>query len=277
MAAATFRYDFYVAPSGALIKRRVSRPTGHGRWPKRVPQSTWAVSVEYDRGIRVTKGPLWTPSREAEAIVQTIHPQSTSTDLGNRVPHKLRQAFTQRLEGKLQTAREKVGRRWQQLHTENAMVGVLVGELDDISVSADGWTLSVDVQTFSDKVKEPLVGADLGWRVMIREGEQETVKAILMQAKRAESIDGWARLHDLAEQMRKMHDITDESYGLIFTPSEIASTTRDNQTIPLIRVVADAVVCTRGDQTPSVVATSVDAKHVVEVDVQGPGPRENLW
>lgn len=270
MAAATSRYDFYVAPSGALIKRRVDRPSGRGRWPKRVPLSSWAVSVEYHDGVRVTKGPLWTAVREAEAIVQTVHPQSTSADLGTRVPSKLRHAFAQRLEETLEQVRERVGRRWRQLHTENAMVGVLVGELDDIAVKADGWTLSVDAQTFSDKVKEPLVGADLGWRVMIREGSEETVKAILMQAKKTESLVDWPDLPDLATQMEKMATITDESYGLIFTPGEIVVTTTHHQTLPLLTVVTDAVTCKRGDQSPAVVATSVDAKHVVAVDVQGP-------
>ena len=254
---------------GELVKRKAHRPKGNGPWPSRDPHAHWAVSIEHHNGITARRGPMWTPQREAEAIVRTVYPTSTTNDLGARVPHSVQEAFTKRFGSIVDNVASTCSRRWRQLHTENAMVGVLVGALDDLSIDVDGWSVSVDVQTFSDKVKEPLVGADLGWRIEVREGAEETVKGILMQAKKADHIDGWQGLPDLASQMDDMSKVTDERYGLIFTPTGIV-TASDRTTLPLATTIADAVRCKRGDQSAIAVANTLDAKHVVLVDVEGP-------
>ena len=273
MAGATWRYDFYVDSKGELIKRKAQRPKGNGPWPRRDPAAGWSVSIEHHNGIKSTRGPRWTPQREAEAIVRTVYPTSTTNDLGARVPQRVQEAFTRKFESIVDSVTRTCGRRWRELHTENAMVGVLVGALDAVSIDVDGWSISVDAQTFSDKVKEPLVGADLGWRIEVREGAEETVKGILMQAKKADHIDGWQRLPDLASQMEDMSKVTDERYGLIFTPNGIV-TASDRTTLPLVTTIADAVRCERGDQSPLAVANTLDAKHVVLVDVEGPADEE---
>lgn len=272
MAGATWRYDYFVDSTGVLSKHKSFRSNKYRPWPRPEPHATWAVSVEYHDGLRTTPGPKWSPAREANAIMRTVYPESTSHDLGTRVPQRLREAFRDRMREVLDDVATKVSRRWENLHTENAMVGVLVGELDQLVLDEDGWSLRVDAQTFSDKVKEPVVGADLGWRVEIREGAQETVKGLLMQAKKADSIEGWERLPDLAGQMTDMRRLTDEAYGLIFTPDGIV-TTNGPQIRPLIATLEEAVTCRRGDQNPMVVANTLDAKHVVLVDVSHVGAK----
>lgn len=271
MSAATWRYDFYLDANGNLMKTTSRRPTGRGPWPQPRPHSLWVVSIErHDNGLRATRGPQWTPSREAEAIARTVFPDSTTNDLGLQVPDAVREAFRERLDAALQAAADKIARRWHQLHTENAMVGVLVGELDGIVVTEGGWTVSVEVQTFSDKTKEPVIGADLGWIVEIRDGAQETVKALLMQAKKTEALNGWQDLPDLYSQMEDMSKVTNDHYGLILTPHGIVLTTSDGGAMPLVDGILESVKCERGDQSPAAVANAIDARHVVLLDLQSP-------
>jgi hypothetical protein len=119
-------------------------------------------------------------------------------------------------------------------------------------------------------IKEPLAGADFGLIVDMQSKGHRVVKAVWIQAKRADEMpDDPSLLPDFAKQLKQMLSHTKESYGMVYTPNDIHIFKADNPTtlLSVSTLVTDTLHCLRGDRDRRVVAESVHRTFLIELAV----------
>jgi hypothetical protein len=266
------RHAYYLSDAGQVIGALSVRSGGTGIWAE-IGNPTWILSLEQTReGVRVAPGPEYTKQREVDAmLLEYSVPTFTKEDLGQHVPENVRRMFREVLRRKIQRALLRVRRDWDQHASEQSVVGALITRLG-FAFEFGGWRVSLRPQEFSSQVKEPLVGADVGWRIEIRSQDGATTKAMWMQAKRTELVDPDPfTLKDFAEQFAKMERRTEAAYGLILSRYDVAVVNRTSKST-LDNALFEAVGCHRGDRSRSVIAETLNSKYVVDIEIDGTKP-----
>jgi hypothetical protein len=204
-------------------------------------------------------------------LMEYAVPAPAKVDVGHQVPDNVSRQFREVLRRRVQRALSAIRREWDQHASEQSIVGALITRLG-FSFESGNWRVSVRPQEFSSQVKEPLLGADVGWRVEVRSQDGTTTKALWMQAKRTERVDPDPfTLKDFSEQFAKMERRTDAAYGLILNRYDVVVANRTTKST-LDGALYEAVVCLRGDRSTDVIAETLNSKYVVDIEVDGTTP-----
>lgn len=266
------RHAYYLSEAGQLFGLLSVREGRAGVWPE-MGNPAWVLSLEPTRGaMKIIRGPEYSRSREIEAVLMeyAVAP-SSKDDLGLLVPLGVRLKFRDILRRKVQRALQPIRRRWEQHASEQSIVGALITRLA-FSFEFENWRVSMTPQEFSSQVKEPLLGADIGWRIEIRFKDDITTKALWMQAKRTERIDRDPfSLKDFAEQFSKMERHTEAAYGLILSRQDVSVVNRTSKTT-LEHMLFEAIGCQCGDRSREVIAETLNSKYVVDIELDGTPP-----
>ncbi len=198
-------------------------------------------------------------------------------DLGPGVPADVVASVAE----KVAEVASSVSTRNRSLANEDQRTGALTSQIDGLSsVEVAGWEVSIAVTGFSTHTKEPIVGADFGIVVDIRNGGEHTSKALWIQAKLADSIPedplDLPRLRDQAEKMRRR---TAEGYALVYLPNGMTVFRVDTPEtqFSFATLVREAIECKRGDRDPSFIADTTDRDRIVEVFLTGRDGRNDLF
>lgn len=267
MGANTGRYEYYWE-NGRLTYQRVSRNNIYSQWPTNARQRYLVIAIE-ELGTerKYTKGPEYRPQRMVQALLRftRMDVAPDTVDIGPQVPQEVIEKASVAVDGVV----ANILRTFYRLAAEPATTGLLVGTLDGGQfVSDDGWEVNLTVQGFSSEVKEPKVGADIAIIVDVREGGRRVVKAVWLQAKRADApVKKPESLQDFPKQAKAMAAHTRDAYGIIYEPRSIYvfRTDEPEATFPLSELVSSTIRCRRGDRSPTVIANSLDHQFVVEL------------
>jgi len=270
MPPALEREEFYWS-NGRLQTERISRRTTKSHWPrKRRDELVMTIEDVGDRR-KITYGPLATPGRIAQAMnrYRNVECDSRTRDIGREIPPSLTQNVTSTCEDFV----KKIVRQFSALAGEERTSGVFIGDLNGATFEVDGWSATIYVSGHSSATKEPLVGADIGVVIDIRNRSGRTVKGFLIQAKRPEDVPNDLRsIADLSDQVAKMTRRTDEAYVVIYSPDDVAiyHSSDLNRPLTVAEVFREALGCSRGDRSPEVIAEAIDEHLVLEVAIAGP-------
>ncbi len=267
MAAGLTR-RFYFWRQGRLEEIVKTRKSKFGSWSMDTEDPDLIVAIEETSdGPTLELGYAATPALLAWALIRNSRPglRISSTDLGPQLPTVLIDQVVQITV----EATNRLVQRFSRLNAEERMTGALSDRLDQSFVSSqDGWSAGVFVEGFSSQTKEPLTGADIGILVDIRRGNSVTLKAVWIQAKRdPDSVKNPLTLDELLGQMNDMAKHTKESFGMVYSPSSVYLVNRDapNQRLELSDVIADTLRCRHGDRRPTLIASTLERHHVIEL------------
>ena len=270
------RFEYYWR-DGRVVEYVNRRKTTRARFPKvRYPKSELIASVRrVNHRNEVETGPQNTPDRLAEALLRysRYFCDPETPDIGTEIPPELLRQVVEHAKN----ATDRVTRQWESVGNEEGQSGLFAGTINDVDKFQYGeWEATVRVQVFSPQIKEPLVGADLGIIVDLRNGPQQVVKAALIQAKRTEGKPASTmNLPDFAEQIGKMRETTDESYGLIYSDdiTYLVHSDQPDKPISVERFFSETLLCRLGDRSHRTVAQAYDRAAVIDVTVATGGRR----
>lgn len=218
-------------------------------------------------GPKIDSGNAATATLLALALIRNSRPgvRISPTDLGPHLPQVLVSQIVQIATD----ATNRIVQRFSRLNAEERMTGALSDRLDEsVFSTSSGWKAGVFMEGFSSQTKESQTGADIGILVDIRQGNRATLKAVWIQAKRDPNdvVNPFA-LDDLASQMDDMARHTKESFGMIYSPSSVYLIQREfpNQRLELPDVLSDILFCRHGDRRPTLIASTLERHHVIEL------------
>jgi hypothetical protein len=221
----------------------------------------------------VERGPAFSEKLWQLALLDHVgvRPSTTNKDLGRLVPHAVVAELSRRISDITRSLAQDVARNWHNIGGETDLVAFALPHFNT-EFESSAWKVAIRPQVFSSQVKEPHIGADLGWLVDIGIGRQHVSKAIWMQAKRTvydvTSVPDMFKLKDFSKQFAQMRSRTPEAFGLVFTPDEIL-VGDDKGLSTLDSLLTQVVICARGDRRQEIVAETVERYHVVVVDIDG--------
>lgn len=264
------RYEYFWR--NGRVHEHVSRKKGNrGRWPTPPYRREELIMTAQRVGKRnnLTFGPQQTPSRVTEALLRftRLFTDTSIADIGPLVPSGLRSEIAAELEFVARILVEQ----FESAAIEESQTGVFTVLSNRIGTKRFGeWEVTIRTQAFSPNTKEPRVGADVGVILDLRQGDRRVVKAVLIQAKRAEEpVSRPMDIQDLQEQVAKMRETTDESYGMIFSDQQAFIFDPDEQDarIDIGDFFLDMLSCQRGDREQVAVAQAYDKSAVIDVTV----------
>jgi len=148
--------------------------------------------------------------------------------------------------------------------SENNLTGALFDRLSDTIVE-DGWTIVVRQQQYSPNVKEPLLGADAGILVEIRDRDGNGVRKVAwLQAKKRDDDDP-----NLAKQLDDMRRRTADAYLIVYAAdsTEVKGGPNLEETWSLDDWLDGVVECVRGDKALDVLLDTFDRKHLLTIAI----------
>lgn len=264
------RFEYYWL-NGRVVERINRRRSASVKFPGLYYPKDYLIATirRMQSSNIVVWGPQDAPERTAEAMLRysRYFCDPESTDIGTEIPRSLLQTVVEHVSD----ATERVTKQWESTGNEEGQSGYFAGAINEVEKFQDGeWEATIRLQVFSPQIKEPLVGADMGIIVDLRNGAQRVVKATLVQAKRTEGLPAsLIKLPDLRDQLEKMHETTDESYGLIFSNKGtfFVHDINPRKNISVRRFFEDKFVCRRGDRRHQTVAQAYDRSAVIDVTV----------
>lgn len=161
-------------------------------------------------------------------------------------------------------------RRYSSFASED-MITSAFGDRLFQSFKDDYLNIDVSFQSYSSVVKEPVNGADLSFifDIKARNG-QRVIKSILMQAKKVSNSKVCSpHLPRLAEQIKKMSKITNENYVLLYSPNGFNAfkSSNLNNSLNVDSLFSEILRCHNGDKSKSVLASSLDSKHLMVMNI----------
>lgn len=230
------------------------------------------VVIEHD-GInkKIKKGPRFRADRFNAAFLMEmkISPSEGEPDLGKLVPDSVRHAISRWIGTKSVEFNRSLQSHWHNVSKENDLVSLLI-PFFHTSMSLDGWSVEIRPQIFSDQIKEPRLGADLGWVIQIKVGgKRYTTKAVWMQAKRTvydvRTVKALFDLKDFRAQFGIMRSFTESSFGIVFSPEAVV--VGDDKRITTMEALFDEIIgCSVGDQRETTLVQSAD-RAFVSIDI----------
>lgn len=263
---------FYFWRSGKLEHKEVTRASIYGSFGVRLDAPDLVLAIEETpAGPEYELGPagIRNPHLVQMALIQ--HRRRTTSvsrgDLGRFLPHGIAEDVSKEAE----IAARRLVKNFAALGAEERQSGVLTDRLNEFrSATDDGWQINILVQGFSSVIKEPVTGADIGVVIEIIRGDESTLKALWIQAKRVDYPTANVRtMPDLVQQLSVIQRRTDEAYGLVYGPTEVYAVRADDLDVHLRlnTLFEQAVRCERGDLDERLVADSFHKTFVIEVAV----------
>lgn len=170
----------------------------------------------------------------------------------------------------VQRSIQNITRKYQAFASEDMITSAFGDRLFE-SFKDNNLNIDVRFQSYSSVKKEPVNGADLSFIFDIKDRNgQRVIKSILMQAKKVSNSKKCSHnLPRLTEQIEKMSKITTENYVLLYSPDGFNAYQSSNLDSPLsVDSLFSAILrCRSGDKSKNVLASSLDSKHLMILDV----------
>lgn len=132
--------------------------------------------------------------------------------------------------------------------------------------------INVDIrfQSYSSVKKEPVNGADLSFIFDIKDKVgRRIIKTILIQSKKVnDPTVVKENAPDLHKQIEKMEKITEQSYVFQYSETGFRAYNTINKDIKSISsLFREVLQCQSGDRRKSVLASSLDSKHIIQLSI----------
>jgi len=266
--ASLIKSRFYLI-QGRVILHKVQRTTKNNRWPSTSVPTNAILLLEITpnpKGMDIKRHNGCTREHEIEAILmfQGKFNYDESTSLA------LPESLISNVEEHVSNSINRIVSRYQNFASED-MVTAAFGDRIQEAFYVGSSNVDITFQSYSSSVKEPINGADLSVIFDMQDAfGRRVIKTILIQAKRCKNSNANVKgLPDLAEQIEKMNGITDENYVLLYHDSgfNVFKSSEPESRGGMDLLFGEVMRCNNGDKSKSVLASSLDSKHVIQLIV----------
>lgn len=165
----------------------------------------------------------------------------------------------------------KVVKKYHSFASED-MITAALGERLYEEFQHDGANIDIRFQSYSSVKKEPINGADLSFIFDITDKYgRRIIKSILIQSKKVkDSNRKYESLPRLEDQIKKMTRITSENYVLLYSKAgfKIFNSADRDERNSISSLFTNVLRCQNGDKSKSVLAASLDSKHLMHMSIE---------
>lgn len=259
----------YYVRDGKLLEEDITNSRKHNLNHKVIPKKAIPVLELIFNGENITVKQL--NEKASNYVNQAILMFNGMWDYDENTEAKLSKELITKISDYVDSSISKVVKKYHSFASEDMITAALGDRLYE-EFQYEGANVGIRFQSYSSVKKEPINGADLSFIFDITDKYgQRIIKSILIQSKKVEdSNKQYKSLPRLEEQIEKMARITSENYVLLYSDAgfKIFNSAARNERNSISSLFTKVLRCQNGDKTKSVLAYSLDSKHLMHISIE---------